>query len=1578
MDIFSVLRDSETVYSTRREILLRGTSPEDGEVYLAKVLFQNPPSSYLISQLRYEYTFLNTYFLKCALKPVRFDDRVSSLILYRNQPGVCLTQLLAQHSFLIPEKIKIATHLAKTLEEIHGARIIHNGLSTDTILVHPDTFETTLTTFCYSKGDFGRPYHITSDQWIGDFLPFVSPERTGRVNRPIDFSSDCYSLGIIYYVLFTGQLPFRAHDPNELIHHHLAVVPEYPSKLVSEIPDVLSKIIMKLLSKEPGLRYQTVSSLLSDLNHVTAQLESEDAVASLDVISNLHFSRDPFSNDGSLYGRAREIALLSASYEEVCKGGAQFLLISGTGGVGKSSLVRQMARKVTQSGGFFIEGGFNLRLQDIPNLGFIQALRDLVRNMLIQDEESIQRWRLMLTHFFEEGLDVLIKAVPELAHIVGKPPETTPDFSVVQFRKLVVKFLSLCATDSHPIVLFLDNMHWADPASIGLLEELLSSPARSMLVVGTYRNDDLTESHPLSEFLTVPLDKTAFTCTQFSLVSLQLYSVQLLVSAMLYSSPDHVKQLAEVLIQKTHGNPFFLLQLMRTLLSQGWVEFSADTKEWVWDLDRIREADITENVGDLILYKLRCLPDSSRHLLHISACLSREFSFETLTRISSFSPKESLRHLFPCLSFGFLLIVLPPVTTLDELFTLSDEQLKDVRFRFLHDRVLQTVYDYIPSDQRYHIQLKIGRVLLRQYQKDQRDGHIFEILSHLNEALPMIYDDFERIQVAQLNYKAGLASHTELAFESALHYFSKGLEILGGEAAWQLDRELMVSLAYQKGLHHYYCGDFQSALQSFYLSLLHCLTALDKARIYASMIPIYISQHTVSHACDAASAAFDLLDFNFSFSSHKGWGYFEEFRLFLCRHIFRDRFHLKSMPELEDVRYSVIFEVLNHLAPLAHTQNVHFYKRVVCRMMSLCLTKGFSTTSVNVYAHYAYILMTVLRHYSAGASVFESALVLKERFPSLSNQCQPEVLLGALSLRYTSYTQAIARLEQAFVCRYTSQDILYAGYAVVLQLFAKLMKGTPLDVIRQESRHLIEFVENSQLLTIQLTLQLTYQFMNALQGTTQTPYTLDAEKFSETDFLIQVGHNLRIQTTYFVFKLLLFSLHGRYEEAIAVSAQMQPFLKAYSDFAFYPDYLLFLGLAYLDDASETSFKKVQFVLSELEALANRCPENHQAKFWLLQGVFFRETDHYDLALSKLEAAIADATDRQYFHIAAIAYEKCASLYMDQKRFDKGYACFSEAIRLYEVWGASAKAALLMQYVQEQFYFYPNSNRQLPEWSLKELDFKSVFKASQFIASEIMLPKLLENLLSVLVETAGAQTGYLILCTPGQTHRMTIEAEKCLDSQTITLLNSEPIDSADKLPRSVVNYVCKTRQTVILDHTSSNQLFLNDPYIQLYFPKSILCFPILKQTELLGIAYLENRHSSGVFTTDRLEILTLLAAQAAISLENARLVVNLEQLNQHLEDRVEAQLKTVQKALQLSTVSQTVITFNHEINSPLTTILMTAQKLAEHVSPQDPLYQRLQNIVTESKKIANILQKMRNITEPLEEEYVPGISMLKLR
>jgi predicted ATPase/GAF domain-containing protein len=1282
------------------------------------------------------------------------------------------------------------------------------------------------------------------------------------------------------------------------------------------VPEALSEIVMKLLAKTPEERYQTARGLKSDLEECLRRWRGKGRdepfpLGQHDIPTDLRIPQ-------RLYGREREVGALLSAFDRARRGAAGLVLISGYPGVGKSALVNEIHKPIARKGGYFVRGKFDQIGGSVPLEPVAQAFRELIRQILTEPPGEVEEWKGKLLAAVGANGRLLVELIPELELLIGPQPEAPalgPSEAKNRFDLLMQRFVRVFAAPAHPLAIFLDDLQWADPASLRILEHLLSGEeGQHLLVIGAYRDNEVDAAHPLLAALD-EVRKGGARITELTLTPLDLPTVTRLIADTLSAPAREVGPLAALVFEKTEGNPFFLSQLLGALHEARALWFDPHSEAWAWDMARAREAMVTDNVVDLMLATLHRLPPATRRALELAACLGHTFDLATLATIHQKSPAATAADLWGALRGGLIVPLDSDYRFFDESAgadpSAAPSELK-VSYRFLHDRVHQAAYALAPPARKEALHLEIGRLLWARAGEAPADEDLLDIVRHLNLGARGIAGESERVALARLNLRAGRAARARTAYQAAADYFGAGVDLLG-DAGWDRHDELSFALGREEAECAHLSGAPERAEALFKALLPRARSNVERARICNLRVVLYSTLGKFADAVRLGREGLALLGVTLPDSEAEQQACLQAELAEVDANLSGRRIEdLIDAPVMNDPEREALLHLLCDLTMPIFFASPALYQTAVLKQVNVSLKHGSSDVSAFAYIVYGFMLATMMGRPADGHAFGRLALALNEKLPNAS-------LASKVHLAFSGYAYLCEHLRDLMPHYLSgrkealeSGDLAYLGISWYAMLNVRLGAGYQLEELCEEVERGLVVTRRTKDATATAVLILVRQAIASLQGRTRGRGSLSDGGFDEDEFRASLNEKDQGAPVFLhaMFKLELRYLHGDFEGAAAAAEEAEA--RVAGMFGMYyttrlPFYaclsLLALPAAAAPEEAERRARAIARHKERIAALAASAPMNFEHQLLLVQAEEARASGEELGAMRLYDRAIALARENEYPHDEALANELCAKLHLGAGRTKVARAYMTDAYLGYRHWGATAKTEDLER---DHAGLLPSAGDGLHRSSMSSTtsiaaaggailgrttvgnlrDAALIVRAAQGIAGETELERVIERLGKLVLENAGAQRGALLLEREG---RLLVEATFGVEPDALTLGPSEPLDTRDDLPHTVALLVARVREPLVLHDAGADPRFAGDPYIAARGTRSILCLPLLHQGRLSGVLYLEHNAAAGAFNASRVELLGLLSSQAAISVENALLLSSVRAAHEEIQ-RVNGRLE----------------------------------------------------------------------------------------
>ncbi|MEI7892426.1 MAG: AAA family ATPase [Myxococcales bacterium] len=1450
----------------------------DGTCWLLRRLRRDLAPRDASLTLHREREIAGRYRLTCMLPWVGASGTAESPILVFDDIALAGPLPLNNH---LDALVQLAEAMCGALQEIHGAGLVHRSLGTRSFLRSPKGLAVL---------DFGRAtstprvHDDLKSPWVfGEKLPYLAPEQSGRMNRPVDYRADYYALGAILYELATGAPPFRAIDPQELLYQHLAVAPPAPDG----VAPLMSAIVLKLLAKDPDRRYQSVEGILGDLGRVRLG-ETDSEVGRYDVPYDLNVSqesgRGPRTHRNELYGRECERDILLQTYEQACTEGQRMLVLAGTSGIGKTTLIRESYVPVTRQRSFFVAGKFDQLERRVPYSAWGDAMAKLVEFVLAEPEERLQVWRARLLGLLGSNVGVLAEVVSNLALLLGpfeRPSPLAPTDATYRFRETFAAFVGAFCERGRPLVVFLDDLQWIDAASLELLEALVGHPACAFLfVVGAYRDNEVPSTHPVALSLARQrrLDKVVL--IEVQLKGLAAEHVTALVVDTFCVAPEEAAAVARLLTRRTGGNPFFLWQFLHMLRSRGLVHFDAASLRWVWDLAAIEVTGGSENVVDLMLERLKTLPDDTKEMLALASCLGSQFELTTLAALGEATEGETFDRLEAALREEFVLPRSEPA--------LVGGRAVVRRLGFFHDRMQEAAYRSIPAEDLPHAHLRIATLLLSD---DGTTDRTFAIADHLNMARSLLLGRRQKIELARRNLRAAEHATESAAYESALAYMVAGMTEMP-EDLWQTDRPLARTLARLRGELEYLNGHHEEA-ERF---VCEAIEQEDDRLVRAELFHMLVVQYTLRPNYPAAieTGRRGLREFGVELPE-------DDYERPRDSELSRVEQLLAGCPltvlgqlaAMEDPEQRAIMRLLTAMGPPCYRSHPRLWGLIVAMEVRLCLEYGCVASASYSYPAFGGLLTHVGRGGSKECEALLSAsLTLMREHGTPADTSVGHCMIGS-SLRhwFAPLVQATEDYHEAYRTGLASGNLQYAVYGFGHNAVCRFFQGIGLSELTTEVQGYLDFACHRK---NQWGIDLT-------EGVLRIAGILQGKDLGEGDLsyleACEEHRNLQVLCMYFVLRAEAMLHLGRASEMAASLREAERRLDsvstqgllATSQFVLLRGLLLAMAPEALGASAADARRELEETVRRFAHWAEGCPENFghgeallRAELARIDGDVLGAVDWYDKAMDGAKAQ--GQVPREAF--AAL---RAAELWRGRNKPHYAAPLVARARTKYEAWGALLGVETgdfgCLRWTRQEASAVP--------WTGQRLDpfFVSVMQATQATARALVLRDVVTTVVGAVLQLTGAQRAALIFSADG--------ALRVAHDTDLRFL--EGAEDLANLPLTVLRYVARTERSLRVSRDRRvDPLLASDPYLVLHTEASVLCVPLLVVGRLEGMLYLEHREAGDAFDEETFGWVEFIAAHAAIAVRNVELLSRLK-ADIALREATEAELARQRNAQALAQV-----------------------------------------------------------------------------
>ena len=1407
-----------------------------------------------------------------------------SFIVLENFSGVFLQQYLKKKSFTINFFLEIAIQLSRIVRQIHQEKIIHQNLNPSSIVIDSKNHIAKITNLSIARKISDNATNDSLQSEATD-IAYISPEQTGRTNNIVNYSTDFYSLGVIFYRMLTGTLPCDGQDSLKTIYCHLAQIPVAPDRIKPQIPPVISSIVMKLLAKDPERRYQSAYGIEADLETCKTQYQSCRKIKSFELGTLDRCSR--FVVSKKLYGCTDAMQTAISALERVYRGGTEVVLLEGQLGTGKSTFVNEFQISQKDKKHFFLKGRFEPAQINIPYTGIIKGFNDLVRYLLTQDARQLKLWREKILSAVGNNGKLITDIFPDLKWIIGSqsdiiklPAKETEN----RFNSVFIEFIKVFINKEHPLIIFLDDMQWADSASLNLLALLLNHLQNShLLIILAYqvRNYDtdkanLNKDRAFSDLVTLrdlllyieEKNPQNIAVNKIKLLPFKTDNVNQLLIDTLNCDASVCLPLAKLLFKRSKGNPLLVKQLLQNLYDDELIWFDFDRAEWNWNYEEISNTLITDyDVLDLIAERIEKLSAKSQQILKIAACINSKFEVKTLAALYQESEASIVKELESAMQA-------------DIIFSVTEHPFPI--YQFVHNRIRQTTYSLLSETEKADIHLKIGLFLLQNTDRSEITAKIFNLVNHFNLAISIISDRTLKNRVAELNLIAGKKAKSAIAYEVAANHLQIAINLVPS-SAWKDNYDFIFEIYLEAIEIQYLLTNFQRVESLSILALNLARTTPHQIKIYEIKIHSHIGRNQMQLAIDTGVCALDLLEVSLSKDS------LSSSSISLKADLNKLLKSLNALPIMNDFLPLAAMKILGVLIPPIYIIKPELFPVVVLKMIDFCLRYGNSRFSAFAYALYG-LLRCGEGDIEGGYQLGKLALAMRKQFEAPELESKVNFIFNSMIRHWREpITYSISDLLEGIQHGIEVGDIEHACFHAQYYCNYLFFAGEALPSVIERSQPQIQVIQSFKQ-TFQLNYARIWHQLNLnLQGQTGDRLMLIGDSFDELKMLPFLKENNDATSLFALYlaKLILCYLLKNYQEAVSYVDKAREYLKAAVGTMCFSMYYFYAALAKLAFYGEKTKDKSELSAvidyqKQLKLWANHAPDNYLNKYYLVTAEIAKTLGRNKQAAESYDRSITAAAKAGYLHEQALAEELTAEFYLSigRKRIAGYY--ITDAYLNYSRWGALAKTKtlkvsykrLLDKIKLRESALGDKIEVRLPSPNINpnNLDLFSVIKASQAISSEIFFDSLLSKMMTIVIENAGAQKTTLFL---QENSSWIIAASATLDPELTINISNIPIAEHLELPNFLINYIQSSHETILLENATRDSLFKQDPYIVKYQPKSLLACPIVYKDRLQGIIILENGAVEGAFTNHKLEILKVLLTQVSISIENARLYKNLE-------------------------------------------------------------------------------------------------------
>ncbi|MHB8126839.1 MAG: protein kinase domain-containing protein [Desulfitobacteriaceae bacterium] len=1523
----------ETIYCSSSSIVFQAYNTKTKEKLMIKTLNKGLYDMISLSKLKNEYKLLKKVQSEYVVKAYEFsnvENRFSIVI--EDFGGISLAQYIKTKQIDLKEFLEIALEITQCLEHIHKNQVIHKDINPSNIIYNPDTKVIKMIDFGISSDFSFETMQVLNPNRLEGTLSYISPEQTGRMNLPVDYRTDFYSLGVTLYELACNKLPFYSADPAEMIHFHIAMTSQPAHEINHMIPQAISAIISKLMSKIPEERYKSATGIIFDLKKCIQELEKnriieEYALGGEDI-------SDKFEIPKELYGREDELTSLLTAFENTRKGKAEFILIGGYSGIGKTSLVNELHKPIIKEHGMFLTGKFDQYTKNTPYAAVIQAINQFCNYILSEPEREIERWKKRIIETVGANGRLISEVVPRLELIIGEQAALEELSSIEEqnrFKIALKNWLLTISAPEHPVVFFMDDVHWADMASLELFESILLDPdIKGLMFIGTYRDNEVDASHPLIMSIE-KVKKNNGKIELMKLGNLDILAIAQMIADTVKRPEAEVLELAWAVNEKTLGNPFYTIELLKYCNKEKLIYYDYSEISWEWDESEIRSRKIEDNVADYLIGKTEDLPAATKELVSIAACLGNNFDLRVLAAVAGIDPESIAEKLKPAIS--------------EEMIYVSGKKegnFEELQFKFCHDRFQQAGYQVLAEDIRKTVHLNIARYY-ENIEGVDGNSYLFIVAEHYSKALDGLVSTEETEKVIETFFKAAHAASLSSAFDTARQY----LEIIMDIAPEQLKKNdsFLLRIYTEYHLVLFSLARFEELDKTFTkveeiskdpLDLVDCcclqLISLSNRSRYkegfllgAALLEKLGIEYPQDNLMDIVQAEFE------KYCEYERNGSIEK---------------IEQKEMLRDAKGKAIAKLLNRIVPAGQFFNpmAAFWASLV--NANLMVENGITGAALEMTWGFFMGVIAYKNDFQCGDMLAKKAMhiVEKEGFygelyrmyhiNGLARCHWFEPVEQDIYFAHEAYKGNLQNGEFEFSCFsfFTSQVAIFECCNLVAEMQLEVEAALSFANKIGNLYAIESFVSFRQLI-------------KALKGETLQYGSFNSENFDEEKHVGEIQHNAIGLSFYYIYRALSAVLFGNYQKALTLTEKAVPLIPFYASFytsaliRFLHSISICKTIAGMKDTANK--QKLYKVLEDnqewLQQRAQDAPFNFLHLYDLVDAEIKALERKYDESFRLYEKAILGAKENNRPYHYALACELAGQRYLEMGISRIAGFYLKEAYAAFLAWEAPGKTEAMKEKYPDILFSSMHSRESVQNTSdtttfLESLDLNAIIKATQTISGEIETKKLLEKLMKIIIENSGSNGGNILFIDENS---WTLSAYEIVSGVVEIFIDEQEIDfqstySKSILPLSIINFVIRTKEPVIIGNIPNSQ-FSSDNYFSGKTVLSVMCFPIQSQNILKGIVYLENDLLTEAFSQERLKVLNIFASQAAISLENAMLYADLEK-------KVIARTKELKEALEkllqsdkMASLGTMVAGVAHEINNPINYIYLSSKVLEKDLS-----------------------------------------------
>ncbi len=1467
--------------------------------------------------------------------------------------GILLSEYIKGKKIEISDFLNISRKIAVCLNEIHNENVIHKDLNPSNILINPSNGQIKIF-------DFGKASLLRSEKLSGKMngriegtIGYISPEQTGRINSSIDYRSDYYSMGVSFFEMLNGELPFYADNHIEYIHMHLTGEIKWKNPEL-EAHYVLKKIVNKLLEKDKDKRYQSIEGLISDLDKFQQIYSGKNN--NINFILGQHDIPKKIEVSQKLYGKDNEINMIKKGFQLVKSGSSEIIFLSGNSGVGKSRIVNELYPYFIEKGAYYMTAKADQYQKDIPYKLIIESFRELFLRILMESQDKIDYFKGKILDKIGLNGQIIIDIIPEFEKKIGAQPEVEKlpaKESMNRFINVFYNLISAIASEDTPLVFFLDDMQWCDTATLSFVKTFLNSTITPYAyLICAYRDNEVEELSPLR--LALDELETVRNISEIKVNPLTEDQLEYMIADSLKMEKNDVKTLSKIINKKTRGNPFFTIELFKSLDRLEFINFDLVEKKWKWDISGIESLEISDNVVGYLIEKIKNFPEGTQKILMLGACLGTRFNLRDIFELSDKSYNFSNYLIFALQEE----IIKPVDTSYIHVYKLKEKDIdeiikKKINFKFPHDKIQQAAYSMLNYKEKKEIHLKIARMLCSK----EKDGKLLRIVYHYNNAISLLDDSKEKQKLVRLNLDAVRKSKNSVAFKSAYGYISYASQLLKGFVWEKENQDLLKTYFIEHATCAYLIGEYSEADSKMDELLNYLESSEEKAEIYAIKSLQYSTAGKMQEAIKNGITGIELLSEKLREKPNRAAIMMELLKIKLALRNKKVK-ELANMNEIQDDQKKLLIKILLEMAPSAYlTGNDNLFALITLKLVNYTLKYGDFDETASIYSMFGILNIAAFDDYETGIEFGKLSMAVKDKYSNLKTECRIYNGYSDFIMPWFNHWSDLTQFQKKGIdVGYQSGDYLYLSYiAHHIHTWNPKLNLIELCELKLDQIKIIKKTNYQDALD---ETNLFYGMCMNLRDLSDGFFSLNYESFNEEECLDRMRKRKFLTgiTVYNIWKAEVYFIYNRYENAQKYIIEAEKTLGSVMGLPYIVrfNFLKFMVYALQTNISSKNLNMIKSIYNKkFKRWASINPKSFMHLKLIMEAEISRIKKKTFEYIFLYDEAILSARKNGWLRDEAMANELCAKHLLKENKNKLAVGYLEEAIKLFASWGAKRKV-IELEKIYNNFCSNNKNFQSLPSkhtyynsefLDYNNLDIISLLKASQAISNEIDLDSLLKKIMAIAVENAGAKKGCYISV---EENNLFVKSELTSES-SFTNFENKPFIGYKNVPQGLINYVARTFEDVVYYDASSAKENLNDEYIQKNSIKSVLILSIKRKNQLRGILYFENNYAKGVFTKDRVTFLKALLGQINISLENANLYRTLKNQNEKLE-------------FQVSERTKNLLTLNGKLADKNEKLREAYGKL-EEIAQQDPLT-KLLNRRSMLEKLEDAISKFKEYPDSI--------------